>query len=253
MRWLVARCVAGSGGILLLCAFAARAEGYDLAVYGAGVAGSWTTELTLANLNSEETSFGIGNRFVQPCDPGATCFQFVTVPAKGSTVVTYPLDRLSSDIGAAYIYTGTGASPAVLARAHVPDSCASVDLPVFHLTALRALNPSSLVLSGARSGIYGRSNLLLANVPDPGGANGEPVTIAVEALTADGAPIGDTTVSLYAFQTAFLLDIVSVLGAGSIQDGQVRLTKIGGGGVMWAVMPVVRADGSVSVSVGQAP
>jgi hypothetical protein len=252
-KWRASGRVTGWVSILLLGAATARTEGYDLVVYGAGVAGSWTTELTLSNLNPGETSFGITSRFVQPCRPGDTCFQFVTVPGYGSTVVTYPLDRISSDIGAAYVYIGTGAGPAVLARAHVPDSCVSVDLPVFHLTALRALNPSSLVLAGARSGIYGRSNLLLANVPDVGGANGEPVTIAVEALTAHGVVVGDTTVEVDAFKTVFLLDVVGDLGAGDLENGQVRLTKVGGGGVMWAVMPVVRADGSASVSVGQAP
>ncbi|HEX4438798.1 MAG TPA: hypothetical protein VH854_01930 [Thermoanaerobaculia bacterium] len=88
-------------GVLSLVASHLTANGFDSVVYGTGVAGSWTTELTFANVNPEETSFGISSRLFQVCLPGATCAAFVTLPAHGSAVVNYPLPEIDNAVGAA--------------------------------------------------------------------------------------------------------------------------------------------------------
>ena len=177
----------------------------------------------------------------------------MTLPAHGSKVVDYPLPEIDNDVGAAYVYAGTGESPSLLARAHVPDSCATVDLPVFHLANLRALDPASLVLAGAVSGAHGRTNVVIANVPDPGGLESESLTVGIEVLSEDGSVVGASEVIVPQGQTLFLQDVVTLVGAQDVALGQVRLTKLAGNAVLWAVMTVTRPDGSVSVSVPQAP
>jgi hypothetical protein len=87
-----------------------------------------------------------------------------------------------------------------------------LDLPVFHLAALRALDPTSLVLPGAVSGSHGRSNLVVANVPDPRGLVSGTLTVTIEALSEDGATLGESRVTMAAGETLFLQDIVAVLG-----------------------------------------
>lgn len=68
-----------------------RADGFELLICGAGIAGAWTTQLTLANRNAGETTVGITDRLIQPCQPGSTCASFVTLPAHGSAVLSYRL------------------------------------------------------------------------------------------------------------------------------------------------------------------
>jgi hypothetical protein len=231
----------------------AQASEY-LVVYGAGGAGLWTTEFTLANMTAEESSVGIGDRPIQICPPINQCYVFATLPPNGTTVVEYPVDGFGTGIGAAYIFAGHEVPPSVLARAHASGvSCASADLPVFRLAALIALNPASLVLPGARRGTSGRSNLLLANVADPLGPIGESVNLAIEAFSSDGTLLGQTSATLAYGATSFVADVLGALGVSEVDDGQLRITKLGGGGVMWAMMPIIRSDGSLSVSVGVAP
>lgn len=103
------------------------------------------------------------------------------------------------------------------------------------------------------SGGHGRSNLVVANVPDPGGALSETLTLGIEALDSAGDVMGQSQVTVPPGETLFLRDLVATLTASELENGQVRVTKLAGDGVMWAIMPVTRADDSVSVGVGQAP
>ena len=241
--------VVGTGTIV------SQGSGDRLVVYGAGVAGAWTTELTLTNFSAEESSVGIGDRIVVPCVPGDACASFVTLPPRGTAVATYPLPEIGSDVGAAYIFAGEGPNPSVLARAVAPGTaCATADLPVFSLERLRALNVTELVFAGARRGAVGRSNLLIANVPDPTGASsGASLQAAIEAFSADGASLGQTTTTVEYGKTVFTRDILGALGVSEVENAQLRVTKVGGDGVLWGIMPLSRSDGSFSVSVGAVP
>jgi hypothetical protein len=229
--------------------------GNHLVVYGAGVAGAWTTELTLTNVSAEESSVGIGDRVVVPCVPGDTCAAFVTLPPHGTAVATYPLSGIGSDVGAAYVFPGHGPSPSVLARAVAPGTaCATADLPVFGMETLRAFNATALVFAGARRGAVGRSNLLVANVPDPIGASSGPsLQAAIEAFSAEGASLGQTTTTVEYGKTVFVTDLLRALGVSEVENAQLLVTKVGGDGVLWGIMPISRSDGSFSVSVGAVP
>jgi hypothetical protein len=230
-------------------------SGDRLVVYGAGVAGAWTTELTLTNASAEESSVGISDRIVVPCVPGDPCGSFVTLPPHGTAVVTYPLSGIGSDVGAAYLFSGSGPNPSVLARAVAPGTaCATADLPVFSVERLRAFNATELVFAGARRGSAGRSNLLVANVPDPTmGGTGPSLQIAIEAFSSDGTSLGQTTTTVEYGKTVFVRDILGVLGVSEAENAQLRVTKVAGGGVLWGIMPLSRSDGSFSVSVGGVP
>ncbi|HEY2798928.1 MAG TPA: hypothetical protein VGK26_13645 [Thermoanaerobaculia bacterium] len=241
--------VVGTGTIV------SAGEGGPLVVYGAGIAGAWTTELTLANAAAEESSIAITDRLIAPCVPGASCASLVTLPPRGTAVATYPLPGIGTDVGAAYIFPGHGPNPSVLARAVAPGTaCATVDLPVFGLTSLRSVNAAELVFAGARHGEAGRSNLLLANVPDPtGGSFGPSLQLAIEAFSAEGVSLGQTTTTVEYGTTVFVRDILGALGVFEVENAQLHVTKTGGGGVLWGIMPISRSDGSFSVSVGAVP
>ena len=47
-------------------------------------------------------------------------------------------------------------------------------------------------------------------------------------------------------ETRFINDVLGTLGVSEVANGQVRVTKMSGDGVMWAMMPITRADGSLS-------
>jgi hypothetical protein len=233
----------------------AVAQGSDyLVVYGAGNAGFWTTELTISSATTDDSTVIISRAPTQICPPLSTCALFVSVPGSG-TVVVPTLTDLGTGTGAMFVGTLDSITPpAVLARAYEPSAaCASVDLPVFRVQSLLALDPPVLVLPGARRGAAGRSNLVTANVADPKNFDGDPVSLKIEVLSAGGDSLGQTSITLDYGNVLFVSDIVGLLGVAELDDGQVRIQKTGGAGVVWATMPITRADGSLSISLGVTP
>jgi hypothetical protein len=124
---------------------------------------------------------------------------------------------------------------------------------VVRLATVLALNPGVLVLPGAIAGQAGRSNLLVANLGEIGQFDGDSVTLRIEVLDATGVTLASRELSLDFRNTKVLADVVRWAGAADLDHGQLVVTKAGGAGKFWAIMPVVRADGSVSVSNGFIP
>jgi hypothetical protein len=247
---LISWCVA------MVVGFRATAAASDLlVVYGAGSTDLWGTELTFSNTTGEETNVGIFDAPLDTCHPNAQCYVFATVPPRGTFSVEYRGNLLRSGIGAAYIFTGTDPlTVSVQARAHqLAAACATVDLPVLSVATLEALNPETLVLPGARRGMGARSNLLVANVFLQDGLDRGPLDIGIEAFTADGSLIGQASIAVPYGETQFINDVLGTLGVAEVANGQVRVTKLSGDSVMWAMMPITRSDGSLSISLGVAP
>lgn len=244
-----------SWSVALVVGATTIATGSDVVVYGAGSAGLWITELTFSNTTAEETTVGIFDAPIDICHPNAQCYVFATIPPRGTVSVDYQGNLLRSGVGAAYIFTGTDPlTVSVQARAHdTTTACATVDLPVLSVDTLVALNPDSLVLPGARRGAGAHSNLLVANVFHRDGLARGPLEIGIEAFASDGSFLGGTSVAVPYGETQFMNDVLGALGVSEVANGQVRLTKLSGDGVMWAMMPITRSDGSRSVSLGVAP
>ena len=243
-----------AAGAISVLGLAAGARSSDLlVVYGAGSAGLWGTELTFANRTADETSVGVFDAPFDVCPPSAHCYSFATLPPRGTVVMDYYGNLLRTGVGAAYIFSGSNPlTVSVQARAHQA-SGSSVDLPVFSVADLLALDPESLVLPGARRGPGARTNLLVANVFRHDGTRSGPVDIGLEVIGADGTLLGSSTLSIPYGETIFITDVVEKLGVTELENGQVKVTKLGGDGVMWATMTVARADGSLSTSIGATP
>lgn len=228
-------------------------QGSDyLVAFGAGSAGIWSTEFTVSSTIDQPSTVIVSRQPTQFCPPLIDCHTVVTVPARGTVVVQNPY---GTGVGAVYIgTTDSPAVPSVLARAYAPSIPGkSVDIPVFRVATLLNISPQILVFPGAKRGETGRSNLVVANVADPNKLVGDSVELQVEAFDVHGTSLARDTLSLDYGNTRFLADIVGSLGVSTLDDGQLSITKVGGQGVFWAVMPISRSDGSLSMSLGVAP
>ena len=222
-----------------------------LLVLGAGHFGSWTTEYVVANDQDTPLALGIAFQanFQFPCPGPCQGFLAVSVPANGTLTVS---QQVSSSF--AHYLVGTQL-PRV--RARLLNSASpqlSVDLPVFRVATLRALNPTSLVFPIRPEAI--RTNLLLSNVIDLGQAADQlgDMNVKVEVLDKEGGRLGTRTVVLpFDLEQFYIVDIGQFFGIPNPAEGQVRVTKLSGGGVMWGILPSVNADGTISITLGEVP
>ena len=243
----------GMIGVLFVTAAALSAQGSDfLVVFGAGGAGIWGTEFTISSTIADASTVIVSRAPTQFCPPLIDCHTFVTLPGRGTVVTQNPY---GAGVGAVYIgTTDKAARPSVLARAYAPSVPGlTVDLPVFRVATLIGLNPQELVFPGARRGTAGHSNLLVANVADPNSFVGDSVDLEIRVADAAGSFLAQGEVSLDYGSTRFIADILGSLGIVDLDDGEVILTKTGGQGIFWGVMPISRPDGSLSVSLGLSP
>jgi hypothetical protein len=224
-------------------------NGATLAIFGAGNIGSWTTELTISNPGDTPMEATVQN-YPTPivCTQIQPCSLFHEIPPRGTVVSGRP----EGGIGVSYVLTEGTVGPQVLAR--VLDATGrSVDLPVFRLSTLIELDASELVFPAAQRWADGTVNLQLANIFDSVDPQPEPVTLRLEAFDANGASLGARELTLGGGEHRFLADVLGFLGAGVVEVGQLSVRRVAGAGRFWGVMPILRADGSLSVSVGAVP
>jgi hypothetical protein len=124
----------------------------------------------------------------------------------------------------------------------------AIELPLFRRSTLVALNPGILAFPSAARGAGVHSNLILSEILADDG-----VAVLVEAYSPAGVRLGGQAVSLGSGETVFLQDVLARLGVPELSDGQLRVTKTGGTGVMWGLLSTVSDDGRVSVAVGGHP
>ena len=218
----------------------------SLVVFGTGNVVNWTTELTLSNpretpMSVDVTTSPVPIVCILPCD-----FTH-EIPSRGTVVLGAPPPDA---VGVTYV----GGLDVPRVHARVLDTRGrSVDLPVFRLSTLLALDASELVFPGALRSAQGTVNLLLANIWDDVHFTGAPVTLRLEAFDADGASLGSRDLALAKGQTLFATDALGSLGVGVAEVGQLSVRRVAGSGRFWGILSIVRADGSLSVSVGATP
>jgi hypothetical protein len=145
---------------------------------------------------------------------------------------------------------------AVRARTFPTDAAIELafDVPSIRLSTLQAANPGTLVFP-IRQDEGGRSNLALASIHGipPAPAAGEPLMLRIEAFASDGALRGTTDVGVADGGTIYLVRLLETFGLSEF-EGQIRVTKLGGGpSLMWGVMYQINADGQTSSTPGTIP
>jgi hypothetical protein len=217
-----------------------------LFVLGAGTGSlpDWTSEYVMASDSASSALVTISALpFNDLCPTLCVGRGFVTVPANGTATAVPPP---GSSFGTYIIGV---AVPTVRARIYSSsDPVLAADLPVVRVKALFELNPDRLVFAIRPRAL--RTNLLLANVRNSALA-GDDITVRIEVFSADGQQLASRDlVVLWEFGQAYVVDIGQFMGIPNPTEGQVRVTKISGGGVMWGILPSVNADGTISITLG---
>jgi hypothetical protein len=221
-----------------------------LVVLGAGNQGPWVTEFVLANNQSADVLVGIGAtpEVLEACPSECTTQRPVTLSANGTVTAEGPVDGFPVE------FIKAVAAPTPPARARIFNSSnpqQAVDLPVFRLAALIALNPNQLVF-GVGSQVA-RANLLLANLRDAGQSDGSDVTVSIEAFSADGQQLASRDLTVPFGQPSYVVNIGQFLGVPNPAGGQIRVTKTAGTGIFWGILPSVNTDATISITLGEVP
>jgi hypothetical protein len=234
---------------------AASEEGSDTLVFAGTIqAGPWQTQFLVGNRTALPVEAYLGSDPTVPgaCPPITGCpgTRLLQVPANGLRATTDP----GVGVGTTYVSTTSNVEvPAVSARiGNVDVPAESVDVPWVRLSTIVAANPTQLTFAGVRQGSAGRSNLVLANVrrsPAPT-FRGDDITAQVDAFAADGSPLGSMVVTLAYGQTVFLGQVLSQVGVTELPNGVLRVTKIGGNGILWGVLYSVDASGGLAATLG---
>jgi len=93
----------------------------------------------------------------------------------------------------------------------------------------------------------------VANIGEVNVFDGNAVTLRIDVLDAAGVALGSREVSIEYRQTVMLYDVARSVGVATLTDGQIIVTKVGGSGRFWGVMPTVRNDGGLTISSGSLP
>jgi hypothetical protein len=127
----------------------------------------------------------------------------------------------------------------------------SADLPTVRHSTIAALDPKTLSFPGAGKGASGvHSNLVLTELSPLLASS--PMTVLVEIISPAGELLASESFVLNP-STIFLTDIVGRLGVSELHDGQVRVSKLEGSGLLWGVLATFREDGTLSMSPGVNP
>jgi virginiamycin B lyase len=248
LLWGMLATVVGEDGTLSLSSGASFAADWNdrILIAGGGVAGTWDTILDLANPTPSDI-FGElrkrGGELPEPCPPACLDGTY-HVPANGTARILassfladeWMQTRLLATTGPAIVHAR------VVNRANPVQAA---DLPTIPLSRLRAANPDVLVFPSARRDEGVRTNLFLVGVGE-----GDPVRVRVEALAADGTVLAQSELDVSSWDqpgSTFVVDLLAQLGIPSLSLGQVRVTRMSGGQLLWGVLSNVYADGRLSV------
>lgn len=239
---------------LLATSGARGADAHDadvLVAIGAGVAGNWETEIEFANLEDRDLSVFAGeqpNPFVCVTSPCGIAYS--ALPRKGTTRVVTTSGDFGRFTGRLFI-GADDAEELPTARARVVNRARpsqAIELPLFRRSTLVALNPGALAFPFRFLTAGEHSNLFVSEV----GLSSD-LAVTIEAFAFSGERLSSTTRSLAPGETIFLVDVLTELGVTAISEGQVRVTKTGGAGILWGLLSTVSDDGRVTVAVGRHP
>jgi hypothetical protein len=234
-----------------------------LVVVGAGFTATWNTKFEVANATASALDLQLNTTPlvvrlcpIGPC-PGSVS---LGVPPRGTGALLATevggIGTASPFLGSLYLVSDSDAGDAATLKALVFDTevpTRSIELPVFRLSTLLSLNATVLVFPSATRSASTHTNLVLAEVSNTG-----TLSMIIEVFSAGGQPLGILPVGItadpldVANRAILMVDVLDRLGVSELEGGQIRVTKLGGDGVMWGLLASVAAD-RVSVSVGRNP
>ncbi len=242
--------------LVTLCLSTVLLAGDSLVIIGAGYQPPWDTDIELANGEGDELQLLV-SQWPYSVSPCLSCpYSVVTVPARGTGKVTAREALIGAAVGGPgirtlYVLTET-ARPTVIARVVNRDRpTQTIELPVVRRSTIEALNPTVLSFPSAKRSADSHSNLILSEVS---WVEGRTLSLLVEAYSAAGERLGSpAALEVTTGDTLFLSDVIARLGVSELDNGQIRVTKTGGTGLMWGVLAMVYDEGRVSVSLGVNP
>ncbi len=231
-----------------------------IVIAGAGSTGSWDTELVLGNpfdseltvlLFTKRISSEFGGCILATCPPPQPAF--ITLGPAAQRTVRYS-DLFPPGITGLYVSSSPGDAlarfPTIRARAYAPDQPArAMELPMVTYETLVSLPPSPLMFVGAARSPGSHSNLFLAETSNF--AESEAV-VRVDAIDSSGSVVGSLSHSIPAGGAVTFSDILGSMGITQF-DGAVRVTQVGGSGVVNGALATLSEDGSFAVSAGLIP
>lgn len=229
----------------------ARHDADVLVAIEAGVAGTWETEIDYASLEDRPLSVFAGEQphpFVCVTSPCGIAYS--QLPRNGTTRIV----ATSTDFGrfTGRLFLGSDDAeelPTVQARVvNRARPSQAIELPLFRRSTLVALNAGVLAFPFRIGAAGDHSNLFVSEI----GLSSD-LSVKIEAFAFSGELLGSTTRTIAPRETLFFVDVLARLGVTGISQGQIRVTKTGGGGILWALLSTVSDDGRVSVAVGRHP
>lgn len=261
MRMLMGRSwvlvIAGLFGI----ASVARAD--SAVIVGAGQVGAWTATAQVANPNSSTEALTIAT-VPFPCKPPRECLVGPTmIPPLGSASLS---NFLAGDFQTFYV-TQDETSPPGFPRVRaslVNDASGparSVDIPIVLVSRLMAANIATLTFADVVEEppppcAFGipcfppHSTLVLGNIQRIDDAPGEDLPVTLDVFDSDGTRVGSASLTIPYGQTALIGDVVAYVGTGPLGLGQLRITRVSGGALMWGVLYTTAINGAVTASAG---
>lgn len=225
-----------------------------LVVVGAGYSPPWDTDLEFANAEDYPLGVFVGSfpEFPQVC-AGQCPGTGANMPPSGTAATSARLANhsIGGTVGTLFVVPLNGVDPPttharIVNRARPSQSA---DLPVVRLSTIAAMNPAVLAFPSASRSPAARTNLMLTRLSSPGQVSG-----LVEAFSPSGELLGSLPFQLTNnVGQIFLYDVLMTLGVPALENGQVRVTKTGGDGLMWGLLATVYEDGRVTVSLGANP
>jgi hypothetical protein len=251
-----------AAAVLLGPAFCAHAD--TAVILGAGNVGTFTTTGYVANPNGS-TEFLTVSNVPFPCSPPMECpLNPIIVPALGSASLT---SSFFGQLNTFYVTQQESSPPAFpIVRASLVSATPltrAVDIPVVTLSRLMAANISTLNFGGIASEppppcAFGipcfarRSSLVLGNIQRTPTAPAEDLPVLLELFDSKGNPAGSASMTVPYGQTILIGDVGLYVGNGAFMGelGQLRITRVSGGALMWGIVYSTNIDGSVTASAG---
>jgi hypothetical protein len=248
--------------VFLAAAFCANGD--TAVILGAGNIGTWTTTGYAANPNGS-TEFLTVSNVPFPCSPPMACpLNPVMIPSLGSASLT---SFLTGTFGTFYVTQQESTPPPFpIVRASLVSATPltrAVDIPVVTLSRLMAATASILNFGGIASeppppcafGIpcFARhSTLVLGNIQRTPTAPVEDLPVLLELFDSNGNPAGSASLTVPYGQTILIGDVGVYVGNGMFTGelGQLRITRVSGGALMWGIVYSTNIDGSVTACAG---
>jgi hypothetical protein len=241
---LLVLATSGAGGSV-------RHDADVLVALGAGVAGTWETEFEFANPDDAHSVNVFAGEQPHPfvCVTSPCGIAYAPLPRTGTARIVTRSTDFGTFTGRLFVGADDAEDlPTVKARViNRARPSQAIELPLYRRSTLVTLNPLYLSFPGAQRAPGAHSNLFVSEVGLTASIN-----VRIEVFSPSGEQLGEEIRSLAAGETVFLPDVLPRLNVTNLSEGQIRLTRTGGG-VMWGLLATVFDDGRVSVTAGKHP